>query len=76
MKAQSKPRADLKAIGARIRQLRGEMHQEHLAEYLGISQGQLSKIERGQMSPTAETLTRLAEKFRERMDWIVRGNRG
>jgi transcriptional regulator with XRE-family HTH domain len=76
MKAQSKARADLKAIGARIRQLRGAMHQEHLAEYLAISQGQLSKIERGRMAPTAETLARLAEKFGESMDWIVQGNRG
>lgn len=69
-------RADLKAIGARIRELRGTMFQEDLAAYLGISQGQLSKIERGMMGPTVETLARLSEKFGKSIDWIVRGEGG
>ncbi len=68
-----KARADLKGIGRRIRELRGEMLQEALAVYLGISQGQLSKIERGRMAPTVETLLRLSERFGRSVDWIVRG---
>ena len=76
MEGRLKARADVKAIGARIRQLRGTLLQDHLADYLGISQGQLSKIERGQMAPTAETLARLYAKFGKTIDWIVRGDQG
>jgi transcriptional regulator with XRE-family HTH domain len=47
------------------------MLQEELATYLGISQGQLSKIERGKLGPTAEVLLRLAEKFGKSTDWIL-----
>ena len=73
MAKRGKPRADLKAIGARIRELRGAVFQEELAAYLGISQGQLSKIEHGRMGPTVETLVRLSERFGRSVDWIVRG---
>lgn len=44
---QGKIKPDLKSIGARVRKLRGEILQDKLALQLGISQGQLSKIERG-----------------------------
>ena len=74
MKTRSiKKRADLQAIGARIRELRGNMFQEDLAAYLEISQGQLSKIERGKLAPTPETLIRLVEKFGKSADWILTG---
>jgi transcriptional regulator with XRE-family HTH domain len=65
--------ADLRAIGSRIRELRGEILQEELAAYLGISQGQLSKVERGKLGPTAEVLLRLVEKFGKSADWILTG---
>jgi len=65
--------ADLEVIGARIRELRGEMLQEELAASLGISQGQLSKIEHGKLGPTAEVLLRLAEKFGKSADWMLTG---
>jgi len=71
--SKSKKLADLDSIGSRIRGLRGEMHQEELAEYLGISQGQLSKVERGKLAPTAEMLVRLIEKFGKGADWILTG---
>ena len=73
MAARSKAKADVKAIGERIREIRGEELQEELAVYLGISQGQLSKIERGKMAPTVEILVRLSEKFGKSVDWILRG---
>jgi transcriptional regulator with XRE-family HTH domain len=66
-------KADLPDIGARIRELRGAMLQEELAGYLGISQGQLSKIERGKLGPTAEILIRLVERFERSADWILTG---
>ena len=72
----SKPvtaKVDLEEIGRRIRTLRSEMLQEDLARYLGISQGQLSKIERGKLGPTAEILIRLVKKFGKSADWILMG---
>jgi transcriptional regulator with XRE-family HTH domain len=60
-------------IGDRIRELRGEILQDELAGYLGVSQGQLSKIERGKLGPTAEVLLRLVEKFGKSADWILTG---
>jgi transcriptional regulator with XRE-family HTH domain len=65
--------ADLDAIGSRIRELRGHMLQEELAACLGISQGQLSKIERGKLGPTVEVLLRLIEKFGRSANWILTG---
>lgn len=73
MKKGPKQLANLEVIGARIRELRGEMLQEELAEYLGISQGQLSKIERGKLGPTVEVLLRLVERFDKNVDWILTG---
>jgi transcriptional regulator with XRE-family HTH domain len=69
-----KLRADLSAIGLRIKELRGEMFQEELAAHLGISQGQLSKIERGKLGPTAEILVRLIQLFGKSADWILTGS--
>lgn len=73
MAGRGREKPDLRAIGSRIRTLRGEMLQEELAAYLSISQGQLSKIERGNVGPTLEVLTALAQKFDKTLDWIVRG---
>ena len=63
----------LSEIGSRIRELRGELLQEELAAYLGISQGQLSKIEHGKLGPSAEILVRLVERFEKSADWILTG---
>ena len=65
---------DLKAIGARIRALRGNELQEELAPKVGISQGQLSKIESGRMPPALETLVKLANRFEKSIDWLVTGH--
>jgi transcriptional regulator with XRE-family HTH domain len=43
------------------------------ADHLGISQGHLSKMERGKAAPTIETLLILSERFRKSIDWILRG---
>jgi HTH-type transcriptional regulator, cell division transcriptional repressor len=73
MTKSKKTRADLKAIGSRIRQLREAVHQEELAAFLGISQGQLSKIERGNLGPSADIVIRLVERFGKSADWILTG---
>ena len=51
----------------------GDTFQEEMANYLGISQELLSKIERGKDAPTIETLLPLSERFRKSIDWILRG---
>ena len=73
MKKGTKRLANLEVIGSRIRELRGEMLQDELAKNLGISQGQLSKIERGKLGPTAEVLLRLVERFGKSADWMLTG---
>ena len=66
-------KADLEGIGRRIRTLRGNLLQEDVANFLGISQGQLSKIERGKLGPTVEVLIRLMKRFGKSADWILMG---
>ena len=67
------PALDLKGIGARVRALRGRTRQEEFAPKVGISQGQLSKIESGRIAPTLELVVKLANRFGRSLDWIVTG---
>ncbi len=69
----TKPKPDLVAIGSRIRQLRGSIFQEDMADYLRISQGQLSKIERGKTAPTIHMLILISHRFRKSVDWVLLG---
>jgi DNA-binding XRE family transcriptional regulator len=69
-----KPKLDLRALGSRVRALRGESLQEELAAYLHIRQGHLSKIETGKAAPTLEVLILLSDRFHKSIDWIVRGS--
>ena len=68
-----KAKVDLVAIGRRIRKLRGQILQEELCVYLNVTQGHLSKIERGKIAPSLEILVLLADRFRKSIDWILRG---
>ena len=71
----AKPRRkiDLVAIGARIKDLRGDALQDELASHLDVSQGHLSKIESGKIAPSLEILLLLSEKFRKSVDWLLTG---
>ena len=73
MPRKSKPKADLVAIGRRIRELRAGERQDDFAPELGITQGQLSKIERGMLAPSVDMLLRLRDRFRKSVDWILSG---
>ena len=73
MTKSERTRVDLEAIGLRIRQLREGILQAEVAAFLQISQGQLSKIERGKLGPSADTLIRLVERFGKSADWILTG---
>lgn len=47
--------------------------QDEFAFKVGISQGQLSKIENGRMAPTLDMLVKMANRFGKSLDWIVIG---
>jgi transcriptional regulator with XRE-family HTH domain len=65
---------DLKALGKRLRELRGfDLTQQEFAQELGISQSQLSKYERGIVAPTAEILFFVKKCFRVSIDWLLTG---
>ena len=68
------PHPNLKAIGRRIRQIRGfDLTQARFGEMLGIGQTQLSKYEQGQSAPTLEVLVKLKHYSAKSIDWIVTG---
>ena len=75
IKKNIQPRADLKAIGRRIRELRGIDHtQAEFGKLLGgIAQAQLSKYEKGQNAPTLEVLLALKAYSGKSIDWFVTG---
>jgi len=65
---------DLKAIGRRIRELRGfDTTQEELASSLDITQGLLSRIEHAKRAPSAAVLRRLHKKYGKSVNWILTG---
>ncbi len=67
-------RLDLKAIGRRVREIRGfDLKQTEFAEILGVSQTQLSKYERGKSAPTPEILLKLKSFSGRTIDWILTG---
>jgi DNA-binding XRE family transcriptional regulator len=70
-------RPDLKAIGRRIREIRGfDLTQAEFGRILGVGQTQLSKYEMGQSVPTLELLLRLRGHSGRSIDWIVTGEGG
>jgi transcriptional regulator with XRE-family HTH domain len=64
---------DLRAIGARIRELRGSRTQEEFARLMRVSQAQLSKYELGQSAPPLGFLARIAGDTGRSVDWILMG---
>jgi len=68
-----KIKVDLSAIGSRIKTIRGAMSQQEFATALRITQGHLSKIERGKVAPTVQVLLLLSRQFHTSADWILTG---
>ena len=66
---------DWKAVGRRLRQLRGfDKKQAEFARDIGISQSQLSRYEKGKSEIGAEILLRMAKKFGKSMEWLLTGD--
>jgi transcriptional regulator with XRE-family HTH domain len=71
-KAQSA--VDWAAVGRRIRELRGfDMSQAEFARRAGVTQGHLSRLERGQKEPGAGVLLAISREFGRSVDWLLTG---
>ena len=65
---------DWKAVGRRIRELRGfYVTQEEFARRIGVSQGYLSAMERGAKEIGAGILLRISREFGKSMEWLLTG---
>jgi transcriptional regulator with XRE-family HTH domain len=65
---------DWKAVGRRIRELRGfDTNQAELADLIGVAQSHISAIERGQKEPSATILLRVARKYGKTIEWLMTG---
>jgi transcriptional regulator with XRE-family HTH domain len=65
---------DWKAVGRRIRELRGyDVNQADFAKSIGISQGQLSRYEKGKSEIGAEVLLRISRDCGRSMEWLLTG---
>jgi len=74
VKRNVQPRIDQRAIGRRVRQIRGfDLTQAEFSKRLGIGQQQLSNYEKGRSAPTLEILVKLQALSGKSLDWIVRG---
>jgi len=66
---------DWVAVGRRIRELRGfDVTQEQLAVTIGVSQGHLSYMERGEKEIGAEILLRISSEFGKSIEWLLLGD--
>ena len=64
----------LRVIGRRLREIRGfDATQREFANRIGISQGQLSKYERGLAPPAVEVLIRIKQLYGVSLDWLLTG---
>lgn len=68
------PRLDLKAVGKRIREIRGvHLTQSEFGRKFGIGQTQLSKYELGLSAPSLDVLLKLKAYSGKSIDWILTG---
>ena len=65
---------DWLAVGRRIRELRGfDLTQQEFARRVGITQGHLSALERGEKEPGAAVLLAISREFGRSVDWLLTG---
>ena len=65
---------DWAAVGHRIRELRGfYVTQAEFARRIGITQGHLSVLERGEAEAGAAVLLTISREFGKSVDWLLTG---
>jgi hypothetical protein len=75
MSVSRKAEIDWRSVGRRVREIRGfDDNQEVFSRALGVSQGQLSRYERGESEIGAAVLLRLARKSRKTIEWLLTGD--
>jgi transcriptional regulator with XRE-family HTH domain len=73
-KLRTKARIDLRAIGRRLRELRGfDMTQADFARRIGVTQGYLSALENGEKEPGSAVLLAIRQEFGKSIDWLLTG---
>jgi len=74
MSDSKKGSVDWRAVGRRLRALRGfDGTQAAFARELGVSQAQLSRYEKGKSEIGAEVVLRISRKCRKSMEWVLTG---
>jgi transcriptional regulator with XRE-family HTH domain len=74
MQASKKTAIDWKAVGRRVREIRGfDVNQAQFALELGVSQGQLSRYEQGSSEIGAAVLLRIARTSGKTIEWLLTG---
>lgn len=63
---------DWREVGQRVRGLRNNPQVE-ISRALGITQGQLSRIESGQSRPSIEILLAISLLYHKSVNWILTG---
>jgi transcriptional regulator with XRE-family HTH domain len=64
-----------KSVGRRIRELRGfDMNQEEFAQRIGVSQGYVSSMERGEKEIGIEILLKISREYGRSLEWLLTGN--
>ena len=72
--AARKSQVEWKAVGRRIRELRGfDMTQMEFARQIGVSQSYLSAMERGRVEIGAEILLRISLEFGKSIELLLTG---
>ena len=65
---------DWECVGRRVRELRGiYITQEEFAKRIGVSQGHLSHMERGEKEIGALILLRIGKEFGKSIEWLLTG---
>jgi transcriptional regulator with XRE-family HTH domain len=67
---------DWKAVGRRIRELRGfDTTQKAFAQVIGVSQNYLSAMEHGKVQIGAEILLTISREFGKSLEWLLVGDK-
>jgi len=64
---------DWKGVGLRLKHLRGSKTQGEFAKEIGVSQGYLSYLERGEKEIGPEILLRLSRQSGKSIEWLLTG---
>jgi transcriptional regulator with XRE-family HTH domain len=74
MRSPQNPGIDWKAVGRRVREIRGfHTTQAEFSRKIGVSQGQLSRYEKGGSEIGADALLRLSRASGRSIEWLLTG---